>query len=358
MVAFLNILAIYFSVFLLVKSSSIFLLFSKLRSEEIEQFNSGIKNLKKFLTGISRGDLFLKKVKEFRLPVDEKQSSLVNKVRNFRTSNDFIATYVAIFISSLFVFGGIQLGKYLILKSNAIEIRLSYSQIKNTAFYNIYQNLGIIKIMEVIQNESKGIPPSPKVLESYNSLLDNVKEKSFRFQLNSCLPTFKKVFLELESVSACEELRNTSFSCSTQFEEIFFFNAFRSTFMDSIILMKKFNRMLKAKNRQTFLEKKDLMAETSTVSQNLVRLVSVFNKVNDNLNENLKSATQSQLSTTQNFLILEIFVSILVLFFGGLVIFFFLNNLSMEKSSFIKVLPFNLIVRNQYFKIYLNKNKY
>ena len=128
--------------------------------------------------------------------------------------------------------------------------------------------------------------------------------------------------------------------------------------MGSIMLMKKFNRMLKAKDRAKFLEKKDLMIETFTTTQSLVRLVSVFNKVNENLNNNLGKTIDKQLTSAEKFIILETVASIFMLIFGGLLIYHFLNNLSMENSSFIKVLPFNLIVKDQYFKIYLNKNKY
>ena len=112
MVTFLNLFTIYYSVVLLVKSNSIFILFSKLRSQEIEQFNVGIKKLEKFVKGISRGELFLKKVKEFRNPADEKQTTIVNKVRNFETSYEFTIVYITIFVFSFFIFFFIQLGKY------------------------------------------------------------------------------------------------------------------------------------------------------------------------------------------------------------------------------------------------------
>ena len=248
--------------------------------------------------------------------------------------------------------------KYSILKTRAIEIRLSYSQIKNNGYYNVYRNLGIIKILEVIQNESNGVPQNPNLLQTYNALLDNIKEKSYRFQLSFGLPSYKNVFYGMESQSACELLKDSSFSCTSQFEEIFFFNAVRSTYMDSLILMKKFHLMLNAKDRVKFVEKKDLMTETSTLVQNLVRLVSVFNKLNENLISYLSVVIENQLSMANYFVILETLVSVLMLFLGGFMIFYFLNNLSMENTSFIKVLPFNLIVRNQYFKIYLNKKKY
>lgn len=310
------------------------------------------------MKGITRDEIFLKKVKEFRNPVDEKQTTTVNKVRNFESSFDFMIAYLIIFVFSLFIFVGIQTGKYFNLKSNAIEIRLSYSQITNIGFYNIYQNLGIIKIMEVIKNESKGIPVSSDDQKSYNSLLDNLKEKSYRFQFDSGIPTFKDVLFRIESSSACELLKNSSFSCSSKFEEIFYMNSFRSSYMGSILLMKKFNRMLKAKDRAKFVDKKDLMTETNTVTQSLVRLVSVFNKVNEDLNNNLELLVDKQLASAENLIIIESIASVFMLIFGGLLIYHFLNSLSMENSSFIKVLPFNLIVKNQYFKIYLNKNKY
>ena len=307
---------------------------------------------------MSRTELFLKKVKDFRNPVDEKPKNLVNKVRNFETSYDFMIGYLTIFVLSLLLFFGIQLIKYNFLKGNATEIRLSYSQILNVGFYNIYQNLGIIKIMGVIQNETKGIPPSQNDISSYDDILDNLKSKSFRLQLNSGLPTFKEVLFKIESSSACELLTNTSFSCTTEFEEIFFFNAFRSTLMSSILLMEKFDYMLKLKDRVKFVEKRDLMSETSTLTQSLIRLVPVFNKVNESLNNNLDRLVGQLMENAKNFAIIEIVASILMLLAGGLMIYYYLYNLSMENSSFIKVLPFNLVVKNQYFKIYLNKNKY
>ena len=340
------------------KSSSIFVLFSKLRSQEIEQFSSGVKRVKKFLKGISRGELFLKKVKEFRYPADEKQASLINKVQNFKASNGTIPVYLSIFVLSLTLFGGIQYAKYSILKTKAIEIRLSYSQIKNNGYYNIYQHLGIIKVMEVVQNESNGVAQSPDLLQTYTALLRNIKEKSYRFQLSFGLPSYKNVFVGLESQSACGLLEGSSFGCTSQFEEIYFLKAVRSTFMDSILLMKKFELALSSKDRPKLAEKKDLMAEASTLVQDLVRLVSVFNKLNENLISYLSTLIQSQLSRAKYFVVLETLVSALVLSLGGGVLFFFLNNPSMENISFIKVLPFNLIVKNQYFQICLNKKKY
>ena len=233
----MNFFTIFFSVQLLVKSGSIFFLFSKLRSQEIEQFSGGISKIKKFLKGISRADLFLKRVKEFRNSVDESQTTTVNKVRNFKTSNESIIIYLTIFISFLCVFAGIQMAKFFNLKSNAVEIRLRYSEIKNNGFYNIYQNLGVINLMQVITIEQKGAPITTDVLQSFDSLLRNISEKSYRFQLNSGLPTFKTVLNQIESTSACEMLRNSSFSCASQFEEIYFFFFFCTTFMDSILLM-------------------------------------------------------------------------------------------------------------------------
>ena len=354
----MNFFTIFFSVQLLVKSTSIFILFSKLRSQEIEQFSGGISKIMKFLKGISRSDLFLKKVKEFRNTVDEKQTNTVNKVRNFKTSNESIIIYLTIFISFLCVFAGIQMAKFFNLKSNAVEIRLRYSEIKNNGFYNIYQNLGVINLMQVIEIEQKGAPLTAGILQSFDSLLRNINEKSYRFQLNAGLPTFKTVLNQIESASACEMLQNSSFSCASQFEEVYFFKSISSIFMDSVLLMKKFDKILNTKIRENLVEKQDLMAETNTLTQNLVRLVLVFNKIDENLNSSLKIAIENQLMRAQFFIIIETFVSIFMLFFGGFMIFYYLNKISMENSSFIKVLPFNLIVKNQYFKIYLNKNKY
>lgn len=311
-----------------------------------------------FLKGISRGEIFLKRVKEFRYPIDEKPTSSINKVQNFKTSNGVILIYLSIFVLSLCTFAGIQYVKYSILKTSAIEIRLSYSQIKNNGYYNIYQNLGIIKIIEVIQKESNDVAQDPNLLQSYSALLKNIQEKSYRFQLSFGLPSYKNVFYEMESQSACELIKDSSFVCTSQFEEIFYFNAIRSTFMDSIILMKKFDLMFNSEDRSKLAEKKDLMTETNTVVQSLIRLVSLFNKLNDNLISYLLVIIEEQVSRIKFFLILEAFFSAFMLFFGGFMIFYFLNNLSMENISFIKVLPFNLIVKNQYFKIYLNKNKY
>ena len=343
---------------LLVKSSSIFVLFAKLRTQEIEQFNVGIKKLTMFLKEMSRAELFLKKVKDFRNPVDEKLKTIVNRVRNFETSYNFMIGYLTIFVLSFLIFFGIQMIKYHSLRKTAVEIRLSYSQIANIGFYNIYQNLGVIKIMEVIQNEAKGIPPSPNEISSYEAILASLKAKSFRFQLNSGLPTFKNVLFKIESISACELLENTSFNCTSKFEEIFFFNAFRSTLMTSILLMEKFGYLLKLEDRVKLVEKTDLMSETSTLTQSMIRLVSVFNKVNESLNNNLDLLTGKLILSAKGFLIIEIVASLLMLLGGGLMIYYYLYDLSMINSSFIKVLPFSLIVKNQYFQIYLNKNKY
>lgn len=354
----MNFFSIYFSVHLLVKSSSIFVLFSKLRSQEIEQFRGGIKNIMKFLKGISRGELFLKRVKEFRNPVDDKQTTTVNKVRNFKASKESIIIYLTIFLSFFCVFAGIQMVKFSDLKSNAIDIRLRYSQIKNNGFYNIYQNLGVINIMQVIEIEQKGVPLTPDVLQNFDSLLQNIIQKSYRFQLNSGLPTFKTVFNQIESVSACEILQNSSFSCTSHFEEVYFLKSIRSTFMNSVLLMKKFSSVLNANIRKDLIGKSDLMAEANTLTQSLLRLVLVFDKINENLNSSLQSVIEDQLARAQFFIIIETFVSVFMLIFGGFIIYYYLNKISMENSSFIKVLPFDLIVKNQYFKIYLNKNKY
>ena len=128
--------------------------------------------------------------------------------------------------------------------------------------------------------------------------------------------------------------------------------------MSSILLMEKFGYLLKLEDRAKIVNKSDLMSETSSLTQSMLRLVSVFNKVNKDLNNNLDLLTGKLISSAKQFGIVEIVASFLMLLGGGLMIYYYLYDLSMENSSFIKVLPFNLIVKNQYFKIYLNKNKY
>jgi len=52
-----------------------------------------------------------------------------------------------------------------------------------------------------------------------------------------------------------------------------------------------------------------------------------------------------------------VFILVIFLLFN-LLIFKELTNFSVKNSKFIEIVPLEIVVTNQYFKIYLNTNKY
>lgn len=355
----MNMVTIVLSITLLKKSYSIFILFSKLRSQEIDQFNLGIKKVMKFLKGMVRSDIFIKKVKEFKTTNDEKQSSNVNKVRNFDVSFDFLIVYCLILTMSICLFVVIQMMKYNFIRENSLEIKLGYFQIKNIGFNNIYQNLELIKIIDIFKQHRDNEAVSQDSIDLFKILLDNINQKVYSFQFDPVLPTYKDMIVDVEATSACQYLENTEFACNSSHFDVFIKDAYRSLPINTLILFKKFNKRLEQIATSSSPPPSEaLILETNTIIETLIRMTLIYRSVIEKLNKNIQTLIQKQQSTSKNFVVVEIIFSILMLFFGSFLLFTYLNDLSMENSSFIKVLPFNLIVKNQYFKIYLNKNKY
>ena len=354
----MNMVTIVLSITLLKKSYSIFILFSKLRSQEIDQFNLGIKKVMKFLKSMVRSDIFLKKVKEFKTTSDEKQSSNVNKVRNFDVSFDFLIVYCLILTLSICLFVVIQMMKYTFIRENSLEIKLGYFQIKNIGFNNIYQNLELIKIIDIFKQHRANEPVSQDSIDIFNSLLKKIRQKVYSFQFDPVLPTYKDMIVDVEATSACQYLENTEFACNSTHFDVFMKDAYRSLPINTLILFKTFSKRLEQIDTVTPPPSEALVLETNTIVETLIRMTIIYRSVIEKLNGNIRTLIKRQQSTSKNFVVVEIIFSILMLFFGSTLLFTYLNDLSMENSSFIKVLPFNLIVKNQYFKIYLNKNKY
>ena len=354
----MNMVTIVLSITLLKKSYSIFILFSKLRSQEIDQFNLGIKKVMKFLKSMVRSDIFLKKVKEFKTTSDEKQSSNVNKVRNFDVSLDSLIVYCLILTLSICLFVVIQMMKYTFIRENSLEIKLGYFQIKNIGFNNIYQNLELIKIIDIFKQHRANEPVSQDSIDIFNSLLKKIRQKVYSFQFDPVLPTYKDMIVDVEATSACQYLENTEFACNSTHFDVFMKDAYRSLPINTLILFKTFSKRLEQIDSVTPPPSEALVLETNTIVETLIRMTIIYRSVIEKLNGNIRTLIKRQQSTSKNFVVVEIIFSILMLFFGSTLLFTYLNDLSMENSSFIKVLPFNLIVKNQYFKIYLNKNKY
>ena len=312
----------------------------------------------KFLKSMVRSDIFLKKVKEFKTTSDEKQSSNVNKVRNFDVSLDSLIVYCLILTLSICLFVVIQMMKYTFIRENSLEIKLGYFQIKNIGFNNIYQNLELIKIIDIFKQHRANEPVSQDSIDIFNSLLKKIRQKVYSFQFDPVLPTYKDMIVDVEATSACQYLENTEFACNSTHFDVFMKDAYRSLPINTLILFKKFSKRLEQIDSVTPPPSEALVLETNTIVETLIRMTIIYRSVIEKLNGNIRTLIKRQQSTSKNFVVVEIIFSILMLFFGSTLLFTYLNDLSMENSSFIKVLPFNLIVKNQYFKIYLNKNKY